>query len=276
MSFAPVVPLSGYGGWAFLKRTMESQKAAFAASPATKTDEAWFRERIGSITRAEDLVADRRLLKVALGAFGLDGGINNKFFIQKVLESRTLDTGALANRLADKQYQKLAQAFGFADFATPRTQLSDFADRILRDYGTRQFEIAVGAQNDDLRLAMHAERELPVLALSTTTQDTKWFTIMGSAPLRQVFQTAFGLPTGFGALDLDQQLATLKSRAAQVFGDSDVAQFTDPAQMETLLRRFLARSDAAAAVSPTARGAAALQLLQAGQQSAGNFLSLLR
>lgn len=276
MSFAPVVPLSGYGGWAFLKRTMDSQKTAFAASPVTKSDEAWFRERIGSITRAEDLVADRRLLKVALGAFGLDADINNKFFIQKVLESGTLDPGALANRLADKQYQKMAQAFGFADFATPRTQLSDFADRILKDYGIRQFEIAVGRQNDDLRLAMHAERELPLLARGTTTEDTKWFTIMGSAPLRQVFQTAFGLPAGFGALDLDQQLTTLKSKAVQVFGDSDVAQFTDQAQIETLLRRFLARSDGAAGLSPTSRGVAALQLLQAGQQSAGNILSLLR
>ena len=38
---------------------------------------------------AADLVADRRLLKVALGAFGLEGEIDKKAFIRKVLEEGT-------------------------------------------------------------------------------------------------------------------------------------------------------------------------------------------
>lgn len=274
MSFAPVVPLSGYGGWTFLQRTMATQKAAFQASPATKTDEAYFREKIGAITTAEDLVADRRLLKVALGAFGLDADIGNKYFIRKVMESSTLDTAALANRLADKQYLKLAKAFGFGDFAVPRTQLSDFADTILNPYHDRQFEIAVGEQNGDLRLALNAERELASLAASGSGDSTKWFTIMGNAPVRQVFQTAFGLPAGFGAIDLDRQLEVLRSKAEAAFGDASVAQFTDPERVEALLRRFLTRSEATS-LSPLTPGFGALQLLQSSGGSASGILALL-
>jgi len=32
MSFQPIVPLTGYGGWRFLERTLEPQQAAFAKS----------------------------------------------------------------------------------------------------------------------------------------------------------------------------------------------------------------------------------------------------
>ena len=143
---------------------MSTQTAVFNASTDMKRDEDYFRAKIGKITTAEQLVNDRRLLKVALGAFGLDSDIGNKFFIRKVLEDGTLTPGALANRLADKQYQKLSASFGFGDFAVPSTKLSDFPDKILMAYRARQFEAAVGEQNPDLRLAMNVQRELPGIA----------------------------------------------------------------------------------------------------------------
>lgn len=262
MTFSPVLPLGGYAGWTFLKRTIDAQKATFSASPALKRDEDYFREKIGSINTAQELVSDRRLLKVALGAYGLDADINAKFFIRKVLEDGTLKDGALANKLADKQYQKFSAAFGFGNFSVPNTKLSDFADKILGDYETRQFEIAVGQQNDDMRLALNAERELGALAGRSSTEDTKWFTVMGSGPLRKVFEAAFGLPKSFASIDLDQQLSIFKEKSEKVFGDSDIAQFTDPGKLDNLLRRFLIRSDMMATVSPFAKGATALQLLQ--------------
>jgi len=277
MSFAPVIPIGGYGGWKFLNRTMDSQKAAVAASPANKRDEAYFREKIGSIKTAEALVSDRRLLAVALGAFGLGEDINNRFFIRKVLEDGTLSNSALSNRLADKRYQALSAAFGFGNFGVPRTQLSDFANKIIVSFRTQQFEQAVGQQNDDMRLALNARRELAGLATRAASDTTQWLTILGSAPLRQVFQTAFGLGSGFGAIDLDQQVSTLRNKAEQVFGAGTVAQFADPDRVENLLRRFFVRSDSATAFTSSAPGASALQLLQAGSQSgASSLLSLLR
>nr|WP_276946739.1 DUF1217 domain-containing protein [Haematobacter massiliensis] len=64
-------------------------------------DEAYFRDRIGGISSAEELVADRRLLQIALGAFGLGEDIGNKYFIRKVLEDGVSERTALANRLSN-------------------------------------------------------------------------------------------------------------------------------------------------------------------------------
>lgn len=268
MTFIAAVPLSGYAGWKFIERTREAQQAALASTPAMKTNEEHFRENIGKIRSAEDLVADRRLLTVALGAFGLDDDINSRFFIQKVLESNTLEPSSLANRLSDKRYADMAKAFGFGEFPdSPNTLLSTFPDQIVDAYKTRQFERAVGEQDQSLRLAMNAERELAKIAGKSTTEDTKWFTIMGNAPLREVFETALGLPKQFGSADLDQQLGVFKDRAETFLGSSDPAMFKDPAKIEELAKLFLVRSSIEAGPSLSAPGATALSILQ----SSGGF-----
>lgn len=262
MSYTPAIPLSGYAGWAYLKRTMAQQIKAFNSAPEVKSDEAYFRANIAKIKTAAQLVDDRRLLKVALGAFGLEKDLENKFFIQKVLQDGTLKTGTLANKLADKQYQKLSQAFGFGDYAVPSTQISNFADSIISAYQARQFEAAVGEQNDDLRLALNAQRELPKLAAKTSSSDnTKWFTILGNAPLRSVFEKALGLPTSIGTLDLDRQLAAFKAKAKAQLGTDAIADFTDPAKVEGLMRRFLVRSEAQT-FAQSGGGSAALSIMQ--------------
>jgi Protein of unknown function (DUF1217) len=271
MSFAPALPLPGYAGWTFLKRTQAAQSNALQSMPENKRDEAYFKEKIGSINSAEELVADRRLLKIALGAYGLEGDLNNRFFIRKVLESGTLKPDSLANRLADKQYLKLADAFGFGDFATPRTKLSDFADKTLALYRTRQFESAVGNQNGDFRLALNAERELSTLAAKGSSNDTKWFNILGSPPLRKVFETTLRLPASIGTIDIDKQLSVFKSRSAALFGSSEISQFKDPKKMDGLIRSFLLASEVSGASSATEPASRALQLLQA---SSGLFARL--
>ncbi|MCF8510048.1 MAG: DUF1217 domain-containing protein [Rhodobacteraceae bacterium] len=247
MTFTPALPLTGYAGWTFLKRTAVVQKAVLNAQPEIKRDEAYFREKIGKIDTAAELVADRRLLKVALGAFGLENDINSKAFIQKVLEGGSLNSDGLASKLADKQYLKLSAAFGFGDFSTPRNKLSDFPEKIISAYKTRSFEVAVGEQNDDLRLAMNAEREVAELAAkSSSSNDARWYSVLGSTPLRRVFEKALGLPTSFATLDIDKQLAVMKDKAKSQLGSDQLADFTDAASMEKLLRRFLIRSEAEA------------------------------
>lgn len=246
-----------------MKRTMATQTAAFNASTDLKRDEDYFRAKIGKINSAEELVADRRLLKVALGAYGLDADINSKAFIQKVLEGGTLKVGTLANRLADKQYQKFSAAFGFGDFKVPRSKLSDFPDKIITAYRARQFESAVGEQNGDLRLALNLERELTDIAKKTTSSDdAKWFTVMGNAPMRKVFEKALGLPSSFGSLDLDQQLGVFKDKAESQLGSRSITQFTDPEKVQTLIRRFLVRSEADALQGQVGSGATAMALMQ--------------
>ncbi|OYW59701.1 MAG: flagellar protein [Rhodobacterales bacterium 32-66-7] len=262
MTFQPVLPLSGYTGWGFLKRTIDRQQAVQQALPVQQRDEAYFRQKIGGINTAAELVSDRRLLRVTLTAFGLEGDLNNRAFIQKILEGGTLTTGSLANRLADKQYQKLSAAFGFGDFSVPRTKISTFPDEILTRFRYRSFETAVGAQNNTYRLGLNAERELPELAARSISESAKWYTLLGNPPMREVIQTALGLPRSFASIDLDQQVQVLKDRTRQAFGSDTVSQFAEPARMEALIRRFVLRADLQAQGEGNSSAAIALQLLR--------------
>ena len=271
MSFSPVIPFGGYAGWKFLTRTREAQQQAFTQSESVNRTEQYFRERIGQIDSAKDLVADFRLLSVSLRAFGLSDDISNKYFVQKVLEEGTLDPEAFANRLADKRYAAFSREFGFGDYAVPRTKLSDFADRILDRYEDQAFEEAVGTQNDQLRLAMNAERELGTIAGKSISGDAKWLTILGSAPLREVFQTAFGLPEAFAGIDLDKQIEVLKDRSERFLGFSDIAGFGEGEASEHLIRLYLLRSDSAGFGAAYSSAASALTLLQGGSARARAF-----
>lgn len=259
--FQPILPATGYIGWRFLERTLEAQQTVFAKSAPVERATDYFREKIGSISSAEDLVADRQLLTVALGAFGLDDDINNKFFIQKILGDGTTSDDALANRLADKSYSSMSATFGFGDPTGARTGLSSFADSIIAKYEKKQFERAVGEQNNDLRLALNIEEGLVDVTTQTQGNDARWFSMMGNSPLRTIFETALGLPSSIAQIDLDQQLTTFKDRAAAIFGTDKLVDFTDPVKREELLRTFLIRSEANAIQGMTGNNIA-LSLLQ--------------
>ncbi len=262
MNFQPVLPLGGLAGWGFLKRTMERQQAVQQAAPVQQRDEAYFRDKIGKVSTAEQLVSDRRLLRIALTAFGLEGDVNSKAFIQKILEGGTRKVDSLANKLADKQYQKLSSAFGFGDFSVPRTKISTFPDEILTQFRARIFEAAVGGQNNTFRLALNAERELPTLAARPISDTAKWYTVLGNAPLREVVQTALGLSKSFASIDLDQQVSVLETRAEAAFGSAGISQFTDPAKMDGLIRRFMFRAELQEQGTGNSPAAIALQLLR--------------
>lgn len=262
MSFQPILPLSGYTGWSFLKRTIARQQVAQQAAPAQQRDEAYFRGKIGKVTTAEQLVSDKRLLRIALTAYGLEGDLNSTAFIRKVLEGGTLKEGSLANKLADKQYQKFSSAFGFGDYSVPRTKISTFPDEILSAFRARSFETAVGDQNNTYRLALNAEREVAAVAAGSSSDNAKWYTILGNQPLREVFQTALGLPKSFASIDIDQQLSVLKSRTAAAFGAETVSQFKDPARMEALVRRYITRAEMQDQGAASSSSAVALQLLR--------------
>ena len=261
MTFQPILPTSGYNGWIFLDRTFEKQQDIFSSQPEIVRDTEYFRENIATIQTAEDLVSDRRLLSVALGAFGLDDDINSQFFIKKILEEGTVSDEALANRLSDSRYADFSAAFGFGDQAIPATQGAGFASEIIGRYEVRQFEQAVGEQDNDLRLAMSVKEGISDILDGNTTSAGQWYSILGNPPMRSVFQTALGLPDSSSAIDLDRQLEIFQTRAQSVFGSDDLADFSTPEQQEKLIRIFLIRSEAAK-FSLSSGSSTALTLLQ--------------
>lgn len=262
MTFQPVLAGSGLSGWRFLQRTLPAQQEVFARTPALQRDAAQFRERIGQVTTASALVDDRALLRVALGAFGLDSEVNNRAFLLRVFGDDPADPGALVNRLADKRFLAASRAFRLWPGGVPATLSPGFADRILPAHQTRQFEIAVGAQDNSMRLALTTLRELPELAARPLPDETLWLSVMGSPPLRAVLEQALNLPGSLATLDLDQQLDVFQSRARSALGVDRFAELADPRTMDTVLRRFLVRAEAESGAAGSGAGSVALQLLQ--------------
>lgn len=260
MAFQPLIPLTGPAGWRFLERTHASQQAAFEKGPQLQRELAYFTEKIASVTTAEELVGDRRLLKIALGAFGLEGEIDKRAFVRKVIEGGTDDPASFANRLAAPGYKALAAAFGFGNATGARTGDPGFAERIASAYRTRAFEAAVGETNNDMRLAMNFRREIAELAKGT--EGGSWYAIIGSKPLRTVIEKAYGLPKEFGQVDVDRQREMLRDRTSALFGTANLTAFAEPANVQKVIDRFLARAQLEGGAVATGPASAALTLLQ--------------
>lgn len=264
MSFAPVIPLGGIAGLRFLDRTFDRQFELFGKSPELQRDIDHFRSAAPGIDSPEALVQDTRALRVALGAFGLEDELPKRAFIRKVLEEGTLDPRAFANRLADPAWAQFAEAVGFGNLGG-RLGLESAREDLIERFRIRQFERATGEQDVNLRLAMNFRREIAAIAASDAVDRAGWFRVLGSQPLRQVVESAFGLPDRFGGLDLDQQRQELERLTRQRYGEASPAAFRDAGAVDDILRRFLVRAELANGPSLQTPGMAALTILQSSR-----------
>jgi hypothetical protein len=271
IGFQPIVPQTGYVGWRFLERTAETQRVAFEKSPELLRDLEYFKENISKATTAEDLVNDRRLLKVALGAFGLEGDLDKRAYVLKALVEGTDADDSFANRMVDKRYQELSKAFGYGNQFGARVERSDFAESIIAPYKVQKFEVAVGESDESMRMAMVFVREIGEFANSDSADESAWFKVMGNPPLRQIFETAFGLPKSFGLLDVDKQRDVFRDKARKLFGDSSLAVFGGSENVDKMLRTFFARKQISEGSGVGVPGATALTLLQNSAAGMASF-----
>lgn len=269
----PVIPLPGLAGWSFLKRTLASQQESFAASASVRREMDYFREKIGSISSAADLVADRRLLSVALEAFGMGPEIDKRAFVEKALREGSEDPKAMAVRLADPRWREMAAAFGFGDGRGPQTAVDGFADGILARYKIRAFETAVGTVDESMRLALNFDRTMQGYAAQGLSENAAWYRVLGDVPLRTVLESALGLPKEFAKVDIDQQVSVVRQRAARLFGNSSIKAFAEASNREDMIRRFLVRESMGDMGGATARGLTALTMLQSIPRSGLNRLA---
>ncbi len=261
MTFQPVLIAGGLPGWSFLNRTLGQQTQAFEKTPEIRRDTEYFEKNISNATTAEDLVSDRRLLRVALGAYGLSGDLNSNAFIRKILEGGTKNKDALANKLSDVRYREFAKAFGYGNEGGARIGSTSWVRGITARFRQLEFEVAVGNQDQSMRLAMDAKRNMPDIAKLAGKEETRWFKIMGNPPMRQVFETALGLPPSFAQADLDIQVEEFSDRAKRQLGLDSLSALSDTDVQDVIIERFLIR-DQVKAFQAQSSGSIALTLLQ--------------
>ena len=219
-------------------------------------------ERFLTLDTAEDLVFSLDLYDATVDIFGLGDRRTNRILMQRVLEADPDAPGAVTSHYGDTRLTALSRAFGFGQQAeTGRTYPPGFADAILDRYGDRQFETRVGEIDQDLRIALSFARELTDVVNAAGTNDGRWFTVMGTPPLRRMFETIFRLPTSFGTLDLDRQLEDFKARSRATFGTDDLQEILQPDTLEEARRRFLAVTQLSQPSFTYNPASAALQIL---------------
>lgn len=270
------VPVGGLAGWRYLQRTETTQLELISKSPRVSRDLEYFDANIAKATTAEALVEDPTLLRVALTAFGLEDQQQNKAFLLKVLEEGTIAEDAFANRLSDKRFHDFAEAFSYGNVFGPPLVADFFKEDIRADFLRQSFEIAVGEQDENLRLALNFVRNIQEIAQDPAVEQAGWFGVMGQAPIRQVVEKAFGLPAQTVGLDLDRQRELFEAKSSSVLGQSDAGVFLDPEKVDEVVRRFLLRSQIESGDLGYSSGATALSILQASGLGGGASFGLVQ
>ncbi|ATG40229.1 MULTISPECIES: DUF1217 domain-containing protein [Phaeobacter] len=157
----------------------------------------------------------------------------------KAFESDLSSEISYANLHRDPNLKAMAHAFAFNPGGSDHTYPAGFAQEIADLYKDRNFEIAIGESDPNMRLALSLERELQSIADAGGSEDAHWFGIIGSPPLKSMFETALGLPASFGQLDVDRQVNEMKERAQTSFGTTHPADLLETEKLDEFRNRFL-------------------------------------
>ncbi|MBU0726961.1 MAG: DUF1217 domain-containing protein [Alphaproteobacteria bacterium] len=187
-----------------LQRNSAQQLDQFAKTAQIVREVEYFKKAIGKVTSVDDLMKDRRLLSVALSAFGMDEEINYPGRMKKVLESSKDDPSAIANRLADGRFREISQAFAFGDEGMAKLQDPKFIEEIAQKYVLNEFEKALGANNPALREATYFLRNIGNV--------TSPYEVLGDKVLRSVVTFTLNLPAQIAVQSIESQARLISSR----------------------------------------------------------------
>ncbi|NCO20582.1 MAG: DUF1217 domain-containing protein [Rhodobacterales bacterium] len=212
---------------------------------------------------AKAFFADVSLMLATFSFFDLPLRDDQVGFVNRILESDTKSPTSLVNVFPDKRYDALAKALNLTEPDTNRTYPPGFTDALINNYLERQFEIQIGNSEPSMRFALAMERDLNQIVQSGASNNSGWFSVMASKPMREVFETVLRLPDSFGTLDVDRQLGEFKARSMRYFGTETLADFTQPELMDRLRQRYLVQSGSETA-QVSGIGSVALALLSGG------------
>lgn len=87
----------------------------------TKAESDYYKANIGKVTSSYDLLNDKRLLRVAMAAYGLDVDAEDPKTIRKMLEGGVTDPDSPANKSGNKAYVDFVTAFNFVEYGRDTT-----------------------------------------------------------------------------------------------------------------------------------------------------------
>ena len=260
MTFQPVIPLPGLGGWNFLQSTYDRQFETFSNSFQIKDDMEYMKEKLNSRPAIEDFLSDPRLRRVTLTAFGLNGEEWKIGFHRKVLEEQQDPESTFLQRLNNPQYTRFAEALSPIDGELVLS--SDQVDQIAARYAAESFELAVGEQNNSMRLSLNYQAEIGEIITEGASDETIIFRMLGDIPMRSVLETALSIPSDVAQLDLDRQADIFTDRLRSQLNISSLQELKDPEMVDKMIARYQAIDGINQQSATLSSASTALTLLQ--------------
>jgi hypothetical protein len=252
--------LTTLANYRFVSGNLDRTLASTAKKPQVARETEYYLANIGNVKSIDDLLADDKLFRYAMKAWGLEDMSYAKAFMRKVLTEGIDSSKAFANTLSDTRYKEFAEAFNFQRYGDVATVFNSAQQGTVDRYMRQTVEQEAGSQNEGVRLALYFERK----ASSITSP----LSILADKALLKTVQTALGLPATMSLLDIDRQAQMIADRI-------DVTDFQDPKKVQAFLTRFTARYDVEN--STAAQTNPALVLLQPVEASINtNLLSSLQ
>ncbi|MEO1656238.1 MAG: DUF1217 domain-containing protein [Pseudomonadota bacterium] len=215
----------------------------------------YFRENIGKVQNADDLIADYRLYSFVLRAYDLESSLDSQGLIKKVLDEGVTDEDALANQLIDEKFRILAADIGFVEDGTKNVRNPNFATDVIERFERVTAETDAGVENVGVRLAAYFERQAPNI--------NNWLDVLGDSALREVVFTAFDLPEELGTLAPERLVQILEGRY-------DIEDLQKPEQLDKFINRFAVLYDVRNGAPDSTGGSSLLSLYGVGGDSGGS------
>lgn len=191
--------------------------------PSVQREVKYYLDNISSKKTIKEFLADDRLFRFAMKAFGLSDMTYAKAFMKKALEEGVDTSGAFANKLADGRYRDFVAAINFERYGETATIFDTAQKGVVDRYLRQTLEESAGKDNEGVRLALYFQRKAKDI--------DNYYEVLADPALSKVVRTALSLPESFARVDIDKQVQVME-------GKFDLADLKDPAKLAKFINRF--------------------------------------
>lgn len=227
---------------------MDASLSRISERPDVAREKAYYLSEIEKITSIDDFMANDRVFRFAMEAFGLGDMSYAKGFMRKMLEEGLDSSSSLANKLSDSRYKAFVETFNFARYGETTTVFESTRQGTADRYVRQALETQSGEQNQGVQLALYFERKAATL--------TDPYDILADKALIEVVRVGLSLPENLSALPLDRQ-------ADMILKKMDIEDFQDPEKVQKFLETFTMKWDIENGTNLSA-SSPALQILSSG------------
>lgn len=217
-----------------------------------------FETAIKDVETVDQLMEDYELYSFVMTAFDLEDQIFGKAMMSKILKSNVEDDKALINRMADPRFRALYDEMGFGTdgVGNLNTLNQKWRDGMVDRYIDRLYLNDALEQNQTLGTVLDFRRKVADLE--------KPLDVLKDRRMSEFFRTTLGLPAAMAGLDLDRQIGILTDRF-------DFEKLKDPVEVDRMINRYIAISDATKGVASVTSGAITLMqgAVSSGQRGGG-------